>query len=208
MSIQKFRSLFYLLFFCIGLYCNASAQTGTKDSAAKKTLISLPDFENFNEAQKNAGIMMKKFDSLRMASSDPDTDSLSFVFLTTEVNYEIQSLDHRHRVFEWQLASSKYIFIVVNVIVSVGLLLSVWQFYLPIYKMNKMMKRNEVTKAESQTIIEDEEKKETHVSTIKLGKDGVEITSPVIGLLILVISIAFYFLYINFVYPVSEIAHP
>ncbi len=38
---------------------------------------------------------------------------------------------------------------------------------------------------------------------IKFGKDGIELSSPVLGLAILFLSLAFLFLYLKFVYPIT-----
>lgn len=135
--------------------------------------------------------------------SDYDNSNAPLEYKNAYWQYEIQALDHRRQVFEWQLISSKYIFLIVIAVVIMGLLLSFWQFYLPIYRYNKFIKTHKELEAKQMT----EENKEAALSTLKLGKDGIEITSSVIGLLILFISIAFFFLYLNYVYPISEINH-
>lgn len=202
MSIQRLLPEIALLILLQGLFLTSHAQP-KKDSVSGKPAISISDFENFSSYDTVINAVDFKLDSIKSAA-----DSYSMIYNQAKLKYDMESLDHRHRVFEWQLSSSKYIFIVVNIIVLVGLMLSVWQFYLPIYKMNKMIKPNGIAKEVTQTVIADDQNNETQVSTIKLGKDGVEITSPVIGLLILVISIAFFFMYIHYVYPVSEITPP
>jgi hypothetical protein len=40
---------------------------------------------------------------------------------------------------------------------------------------------------------------------IKLSPSGVEVSSPVIGLLILIVSLGFFYLYLSQVYPITEI---
>ena len=41
---------------------------------------------------------------------------------------------------------------------------------------------------------------------MKVSRDGVEVSSPVIGLMILVVSLAFFYLYLTQVYPITEIS--
>ena len=45
-------------------------------------------------------------------------------------------------------------------------------------------------------------------TSIKLGKEGLEISSPVIGLLILFISMGFFYMYLANVYPITEVVGP
>jgi hypothetical protein len=41
-------------------------------------------------------------------------------------------------------------------------------------------------------------------STVKIGPAGIEITSQVIGLLILALSVGFFYLYARYIYPITE----
>ena len=45
----------------------------------------------------------------------------------------------------------------------------------------------------------------TAVSTIKVGKDGFEVSSPVLGVIILALSLGFFYLYPVYAYPIHEI---
>ena len=83
------------------------------------------------------------------------------------------------RSFEWQFWTSIVIFLAVLAMMLSGLYFSYMQF--------KMAKRAETP---------------TH---IKLGKDGFEISSSVIGLLILFISMGFFYMYLSTVYPITEV---
>jgi hypothetical protein len=45
----------------------------------------------------------------------------------------------------------------------------------------------------------------TGSTNFEISKDGIKINSAVIGLIILAMSIAFFFLYLEFVYPIHQI---
>jgi hypothetical protein len=123
--------------------------------------------------------------------SSPGIDSaredLAFQEIATRIAYDkSQVADYRHteEVFEWQLTSSRIIFWIVVLIVLSGLLLSWLQFARPDpYVMD-------ATK--------------TPVSSVlKFSfKGGIEVISPVLGVLILVISLAFFYLYLVEVYQI------
>jgi hypothetical protein len=40
---------------------------------------------------------------------------------------------------------------------------------------------------------------------LEISKSGVKVSSPILGVIILVISLAFFYLYLVYVYPIEEI---
>ena len=99
--------------------------------------------------------------------------------VTAQADYTVWSLEYRQSVFWWQYWSTMMIFACVIALITCGLYFSYTQF-----------------KGAS-----------THVTqtSIKLGKDGLEISSPVIGLLVLFLSLGFFYLYLTNVYPINEV---
>lgn len=106
--------------------------------------------------------------------------------LNIDREYRQWSLNHRKKVLTWNHYSSVIIFFFVMTIMSLGLYFSYMQF------------RDSVG---SQT------KSEIAPSTVKLGHGGIEISSSVIGLLVLMVSLAFFYLYLENVYPVRVITN-
>jgi hypothetical protein len=96
---------------------------------------------------------------------------------------------HRERVFEWQLLSSKIIFVVVVLLVLAGLYFSWLQFRADISKKNE----------------NDSGDTQQSVSTLEASAQGIKVSSPVLGVVILVISLLFFYLYLQYVYPIKEI---
>ncbi|WP_295720820.1 hypothetical protein [Mucilaginibacter sp.] len=125
-------------------------------------------------------------------------------------------IKHGQKVYDFQYYTSIIIFVVVIFIVLTGLYLSYKQF-----EFTHEMLRNQ-TDAKKAIIIQgpdattkitdDTTSQETKAdislsgsTTFELSKDGIKINSAVIGLIILAISIAFFFLYLEYVYPVHVI---
>jgi hypothetical protein len=95
--------------------------------------------------------------------------------------YLMKSLDHRAGVFAWQHVASIVIFFVVMVIVITGLVLSIMHFY------KDLKKRNPAS------------------TELEVNMQGIKITSSIVGLLILALSTAFFYLYLIYVFPIKEI---
>ena len=92
---------------------------------------------------------------------------------------------HRQRVFEWQLLSSRIIFVVVIVLVGAGIYFSWLQFRADLKATDKEGNRG--------------------VSTLEASTSGIKVSSPVLGVIILVISLLFFYLYLQYVYQIEEI---
>jgi hypothetical protein len=102
--------------------------------------------------------------------------------------YQISGFKHRQRVFQWQLSSSRIIFAVVLVVVFAGILFAAAQFYLGV--------RTRVAKQAALP---------TQVTEFEASLKGIKVSSPVLGVVILAISLGFFYLYLVYVYPISEI---
>ncbi len=116
---------------------------------------------------------------------DPATNQLFLQAMGEYYRYRTSGLQHRSRVFEWQLVSSKVIFATVLMLVGAGMAFAAIQF-------RAGMKR--VPGEEARDITE-----------VNLSATSVKVSSPVLGVIILVISLAFFYLYLVYVYPISEI---
>jgi hypothetical protein len=102
------------------------------------------------------------------------------IALTAYYDYRISGYKHREEVFGWQFLSSKIIFWVVLFIVLSGMLFSAIQFF-----------RTSPSKSE--------------ITEVEASVSGIRVSSPVLGVIILTISIAFFYLYLVFVYPINNV---
>ncbi len=115
----------------------------------------------------------------------------------TRIIYQISAEKHRRNVFDWQHTSGIIIFWVVILIVFVGLFFSGAQFYISL----KNNIANDVTGNESVS----QKGRLTNVSEFEASLKGIKVKSSVIGIIILVISLAFFYLYLVHIYPIEEI---
>lgn len=97
-------------------------------------------------------------------------------------DYRVDAFKHRHRLFQWQYYSSIAIFVTVIIIVAVGIYFSWRQFH------------------------EAKNKAKLGTTKIEAGEAGFSISSPVLGVIILLISLAFFYLYLVHVYPINDVS--
>lgn len=102
-------------------------------------------------------------------------------------DYRSRGLEHRKNVFAWQLFSARLIFCIVLIVVGTGIVLAILQF-----------------RAELQLV---REGKSTGLSRSELeaSPDGLKISSSIVGLIILALSLGFFYLYLVYVYPIEDI---
>jgi len=164
-------------------------------------------------AQAQAQVDTKKLDA--RVDSSPDLmegfdatlvpDSLAKDYYAARKEFYISSLQHRRRVFDWQHASSIIIFWVVIIIVFIGLIFSGIQFYISMQSSlaGKKKRRTKNALAESQP--ETVESHSPEVAEFEASLQGIKVKSSVLGIIILGISLAFFYLYLAHVYPISEV---
>jgi hypothetical protein len=117
--------------------------------------------------------------------TDPATNRAFLEAMTAYYAYRASGLEHRRRVFQWQLLSSKIIFVTVLMLVASGILFAAIQF-------RAGLKRKDADARDAATEID-------------LSTSSLKVSSPVLGVIILVISLAFFYLYLVYVYPISEL---
>jgi hypothetical protein len=117
--------------------------------------------------------------------------------LKAEYEYDISVYQHRRKVFDWQHTSSIIIFWVVILIVVIGLFFSGMQFYISLKREKERIKKPAETSEHQESVTE-----------FEASLQGIKVSSSVIGIIILVISLAFFYLYLVHVYPVSEVKQP
>ena len=131
------------------------------------------------------------------AMEDDTTRALMIGAWRAVYEYQISGFEHRKKVFAWQLFSSRIIFFSVLVLVFVGICFSGIQFYKSILPSGK------------KETLEPAESSQTGgspvSSEVEFSVKGIKVTSPVLGVIILVISLAFFYLYLVYVYPIQEI---
>lgn len=122
-------------------------------------------------------------------------------------DYHVRGLAHRSAVFEWQLFSSRVIFWIVIGLVATGVAFSGIQFRasLEAARAARMQAQANLSSAATGaapsaaapgTLALD--------TTLEATSGGIKLSSPVLGVIILGLSLLFFYLYLNFVYPIQE----
>ena len=142
----------------------------------------------------------KEFEEMDMGMMEVDSLGLMMESVQMEQQryqkklhlYYQESLETRRKVFSWNHASTVVIFWMVIVIVCFGLIFSAIQFRISMI--------NAKNKSKDQ---QSEPEKGTQTS-LKLSMSGVEVNSSVLGIIILVISLGFFYMYLIHVYPIEK----
>jgi hypothetical protein len=150
------------------------------------------------EIEASQGQTAEKGQQSFMESTLPETPKM----LEAREEYTIYAWKNRRDAFAWQSASTKVIFAVVIIVVLAGLYLSWMQFN---FAHNAPMKVTRPSTEGPATAGNPSNQVDATNTTIEVNTSGVKITSSVIGLVILVLSIVFFFLYLKFVYPIIEL---
>jgi hypothetical protein len=143
-----------------------------------------------NKGDKQDSLQQKEHDMLPVPPpewmNDPATKQKYLDSLQGYYEYRRLAYMHRQRDFRWQHVSTIVIFIVVLLLVSSGIYFAYVQFHAGL-------------KAKAQNPAAPEEK-----SDIEISMKGLRVSSSVLGVIILGISLAFFYLYLVYVYPISD----
>lgn len=137
---------------------------------------------------------------------DPATKAGYLESLHEYFQYRISGYQHRKKVFMWQLYSSMVIFVVVVALVFTAIYFSWLQF-----RQSLEPRRARGTASADRYAAETAEgadppaAREPEVTQVEASLHGIRVSSPVLGVVILVISLLFFYLYLVHVYPIQEI---
>lgn len=123
-------------------------------------------------------------------------------------DYRSQGFEHRRAVFAWQLLSSKIIFSVVVLLVAVGIYFSWIQFTAGMQdKRAAPLASADPATAASPAQAEGAiaTPPVPTATTLEASPTGIKVSSPVLGVILLVISLLFFYLYLVHIYPIEEI---
>ena len=177
------------LLLALAASAQAQAQVDIKPAAQADTTLNL--IEEFESALAQ--------DSVAPSRS---TLGLSTKYNTALAEFHISSLQHRRRVFDWQHTSSIIIFWVVIIIVFIGLIFSGIQFYI---SMQSSLAGKKIKHALAEGQTETVASSPAEVAEFEASLQGIKVKSSVLGIIILGISLAFFYLYLAHVYPISEV---
>jgi len=143
-----------------------------------------------------------------------DQDEVNQHNARVEIAASNLDLDFRHwsigfnkSSFEWHFLSTKIIFFVVIAIVISGLVLTWIQFLRDDHVRigGREVEKEETKSAAGPPAAPEVVAETSDLSTVKISTSGVEVSSRVLGLLVLAFSLGFFYLYLQFVYPMEEL---
>jgi len=121
-------------------------------------------------------------------------------------NYQRQTLRQRSAIFWFHHTSTIIIFIMVVILVLAGLFFAGVQFHRSFSNVGSVPKR--ITDSLSNADLAEANGPSIATSTFKLTLQGFEVTTSILGVIILAISMAFFYLYLLHVYPIKEVLQP
>jgi hypothetical protein len=164
----------------------AIAQEGSEaPSSADERRQRLEGFDP-DSAADQAGADLAFPDAPDPAAS-PETNQAYQATLQAYYAYRKAGYEHRLGVFAWQSLSTKVIFVVVLLLVLAGIYFAAIQFHAG------LRRRDAAGPAQPE---------ETELS---LSLSEVKVRSPVLGVIILTISLAFFYLYLVHIYPIRNV---
>jgi hypothetical protein len=114
----------------------------------------------------------------------PETRAAYETALRAYYDYRVRGYEQRLQAFEWQGWSTKAIFFAVLGLVLAGVVFAAVQFGVGL--------RRTGTAGETS-------------SELAIDLKGVKVSSPVLGVVLLTISLAFFYLYLVYVYPIMNV---
>jgi hypothetical protein len=141
-----------------------------------------------------------------VAMSDKDTKQAYLVSMQRFYEYRTNGYAFRSRVFEWQLFSSRVIFVIVVLLVLAGIYFAAIQFHvaLSVAKRNSLAAARPPTEAGSAAAAPPADASLSLATQLEISAKGVVVNSSVLGVLILALSLAFFYLYLVYVYPIND----
>jgi hypothetical protein len=134
--------------------------------------------------------------------SDATTKQKYLESMQRYYEYRANGYAYRSRVFEWQLLSSRVIFLVVLVLVACGIYFAWVQFSAAMLAL----RRKAAADAAASAVSADAKEAPSPLATqLELSSKGIVINSSVLGVIILGLSLAFFYLYLVYVYPIQNV---
>jgi hypothetical protein len=130
--------------------------------------------------------------------NDPVTRQRYLIAMQKYYDYRGEGYAYRGRVFEWQLITSRLIFMTVLLLVGCGIYFAAVQFHTALRTVRHG--------TEHTLLPEDKSGDQLGLSTqLELSTKGIVVNSSVLGVIILALSLAFFYLYLMFVYPIHNV---
>ncbi|MBN2053950.1 hypothetical protein JW905_03445 [bacterium] len=117
------------------------------------------------------------------------------------LDYQIWTVEERQRVFDWHRSVSTAIFYVTHLLLLIGITTA-------LSELNKAKKLAYGSQKQSENLARksDDKEDEAKITEVTLGLQGISVKSSRNGMILFLISLGFYFLYLKFVYPLTQLS--
>ncbi|UTA66672.1 hypothetical protein [Emticicia sp. 21SJ11W-3] len=166
-------------FFFFAFLCVVGWQSCFAQDTTVKSLEAL--YKQYVASKPDSAVEPAALDSLDSAITAA-IKSLQFESVKVAHDHYVQQLAYTQKVYDFQALSSRIIFTFVLLIVFCGLAFAAIQFY----KSMKVVNKEDPT-------------------NVEISLSGVKVSSSILGAIILVISLAFFYLYLIYVYPIKQV---
>lgn len=119
-------------------------------------------------------------------------------------DHQVWQLRYRERAYEAHHVYTLWVFVLVCALVVLGMYLSLREFNLDSRRREALLAR--LTKRMKELSPGDGDAGAAPSTTLGIDASGVKVTSPVLGVIILVVSMGFFYLYLKTVYPINELS--
>jgi len=203
------RILLTLLLFCLTItgFSQSKDEPAKRQAELKKSLFAAMD---------SAKAKYINQDSLMIHVSQ--LENQQFHTMMALEKHKLDGIDddnfamkHRWRTFDFQYTASIIIFVLVILIVVAGLVFSGWQFKVAVkqIELRKQLVDHATDAAAATPPAENQNNAwDALKSDLEISATGVKVSSSLLGVIILALSIAFFYLYIIYVYPVKYVSGP
>jgi hypothetical protein len=123
------------------------------------------------------------------------------------LDHRIALMKHDEQIFAWQRWASEVLLWVVVAVVACGLAFSGYQLIVVMEMARHRIRRQQAT-AQTNPEVKDGDGTPSTASQIAISAGRLEVTSSVVGVTVLVISIAFLYLFVREVYTITPLSAP
>ncbi|MBD1582859.1 hypothetical protein [Pseudoalteromonas sp. S16_S37] len=184
--MMKIRLVYFILLFISPLYTYAESSED----------LSPAEYFASQELLRDKLLMQKQIDEINRHEK----------FEQEKVTASIEKMRHRTSVFYFQFIQTIFIFFMVMILVLGGFYLAFLQFKLDREIALKSLERTQSSDTSPDSVHTKEEQKQSN--SVEISMKGIKLNSSVIGLIILAMSFAFFYLYIKDVYTIELFKEP
>ncbi len=188
MTPKRLRTAIFAALIGISVAGSAVSQESETEGGSLPSLEERLERLNQVDSQGGSGEDLALPDPPAAGFASEETDAAYQRALQAYYTYREAGYAHRLGVFEWQDVSSKIIFVVVIVLVFAGIYFAAIQFHVG------LSRRKQAGTTE-----------EPEATEFVFSLSEFKVKSPVLGVIVLTISLAFFYLYLVYVYPIVNV---